>query len=51
MSQKKIYNKYNDDGKNLDNTIFIGRLADYKYYNMDDIIAKALHVFKNKIRE
>jgi len=48
---KKIYNKYNDDGKNLDNTIFIGRLADYKYYNMDDIIAKALHVFKNKIRE
>ncbi len=28
------------------NTIFVGRLADYKYYNMDQIVARALMIFE-----
>lgn len=27
--------------------LFAGRLADYKYYNMDQAVARALHVFQN----
>jgi len=30
------------------NTTFLGRLANYKYYNMDQIIAKALELFESK---
>jgi UDP-galactopyranose mutase len=29
---------------------FVGRLATYKYYNMDQVVGQALAVF-NKIRE
>lgn len=31
--------------------IFIGRLAEYKYYNMDLVVKSALNAFKNKIKE
>lgn len=30
-------------------TIFVGRLAEYKYYDMDDVIRKALDVFREEI--
>ena len=30
-------------------TIFVGRLAEYKYYDMDDVIRRALDVFNNEI--
>lgn len=28
------------------NTLFVGRLAEYRYYNMDQVVARALMVFK-----
>jgi len=30
----------------MKNTYFVGRLATYKYYNMDQVVAQALSVFK-----
>lgn len=33
------------------NTIFLGRLAEYKYYDMDDVVRKALDVFNGMILE
>ncbi|MGJ5813195.1 UDP-galactopyranose mutase [Paludibaculum fermentans] len=30
-------------------TIFVGRLADYRYYNMDQVVARALKVFEDTI--
>ncbi|MGB4399913.1 MAG: hypothetical protein WBJ10_11125 [Daejeonella sp.] len=30
---------------------FVGRLASYKYYNMDQVVAKALSTFKKIISE
>ena len=36
-----LYNKYLEKAKD-DNVIFGGRLAEYKYYDMDDVIAKAM---------
>ncbi|WP_310829913.1 UDP-galactopyranose mutase [Paenibacillus pedocola] len=35
--------------RQLDNVHFIGRLAEYQYYDMDAVIAKALRVFNEKI--
>lgn len=32
------------------NVIFIGRLAEYRYYDMDDVVRKALDVFEKEIR-
>jgi UDP-galactopyranose mutase len=29
---------------------FLGRLAEYKYYDMDDVVKKALEVFGEKIK-
>ena len=37
-----LYRKYAELSQNEPNVIFGGRLAEYKYYDMDDVIAKAL---------
>lgn len=38
----KLADEYRKLAKNEPNTIFGGRLAEYKYYDMDDVIKKAL---------
>jgi len=41
------YLLYAEEARKLKNTVlFAGRLADYKYYNMDQAVARAIHVFK-----
>jgi len=50
-STKVIYNKYERLAESISNTIFIGRLAEYKYYNMDQIVARALEIFYNKLNK
>ena len=37
-----LYAKYKEEASKLDNVIFGGRLANYKYYDMDDTIRTAL---------
>jgi len=44
-----LYNKYKAEADKLENVIFLGRLADYKYYNMDQVVARALMIFEKKI--
>jgi UDP-galactopyranose mutase len=34
----------------FENIVLVGRLAEYKYYDMDDIVKRALEVFKEKVR-
>ena len=41
-----LYKKYFDEAKNLKNTYFLGRLGDYKYYDMDKAINRALELFE-----
>jgi UDP-galactopyranose mutase len=43
-----LYNQYAQLAKNENNTIFGGRLAEYKYYDMDDVIDSALKMVKNE---
>ena len=45
-----LYKKYKDEAEKLENTYFIGRLAQYKYMNMDQVVAIALDVFDKKIK-
>jgi UDP-galactopyranose mutase len=38
---------YEEEMKEEENVIFIGRLAEYRYYNMDAVVRRALDAFEN----
>jgi UDP-galactopyranose mutase len=42
----KIYNQYKELTKTLKNVLFGGRLAEYRYYDMHQVIAAAWHDFE-----
>jgi len=45
------YKLYEEEANKLNNVFFIGRLANYKYYNMDKVVEEALTLFeKIKLR-
>lgn len=41
-----MYSKYKKLAEQYDNIIFLGRLAEYRYYDMDAVVGKALEVFR-----
>ena len=43
----QLYKKYQDLAAQQDKVIFGGRLGQYKYYNMDKVIAEALNLSRN----
>lgn len=45
-----LYKKYEALAKALDHVTFVGRLATYKYYNMDQVVGQALAAYK-QLRE
>ena len=47
---KLIYNKYRSLSKNNSKYIFGGRLAEYKYYDMHQVIASALAKVKKILK-
>lgn len=42
----QLYERYQNLAKETSNVHFVGRLATYKYYNMDQVVAQALSTFK-----
>ena len=42
----ELYNKYKKLADQTANVHFVGRLATYKYYNMDQVVAQALTLYK-----
>ncbi|ROL62327.1 UDP-galactopyranose mutase [Bacteroidetes/Chlorobi group bacterium ChocPot_Mid] len=47
----EIYKKYFSETEKIsDKVIFLGRLAEYKYYNMDQIVGVSLLTFEKKIK-
>ncbi len=48
---QRLYNEYAARAKALKNCWFVGRLGDYKYYNMDQTVLRALELFKEISRE
>jgi UDP-galactopyranose mutase len=46
----ELYNKYKEKANKIDKLILVGRLAEYRYYDMDDVIKKALEVFEERVK-
>lgn len=44
---QQIYEKYKEKADLLQNVYFVGRLANYKYFNMDQAFRNALDLFNN----
>lgn len=42
----ELYKKYKALAEELDDVVFVGRLATYRYYNMDQVVAQSLAAFK-----
>ena len=47
----ELYKKYQKLADSMTNTFFVGRLATYKYYNMDQVVAQALTCFKKIMKQ
>jgi UDP-galactopyranose mutase len=45
---KPLKEKYLEEASKLNNVLFIGRLAEYKYYAMDEVIEDCLEIFNKK---
>lgn len=43
---EELYKKYLEDASKLSNVYFLGRLGDYKYYDMDKAILRAIELFE-----
>jgi UDP-galactopyranose mutase len=41
-----LYRRYEAEADRLQHVTFVGRLASYRYYNMDQVVAQALATFK-----
>jgi UDP-galactopyranose mutase len=46
----ELYKKYKAMADTVPNVHFVGRLATYKYYNMDQVTAQALTTFEELMR-
>jgi UDP-galactopyranose mutase len=42
----ELYKRYEAEAEATPNVTFVGRLATYRYYNMDQVVAQALTAFK-----
>ncbi|MGR6836833.1 UDP-galactopyranose mutase [Syntrophomonas erecta] len=43
---QEIYNRYQKESEKLNRVNFVGRLAEYRYYSMDQVIARALEMLR-----
>ena len=46
---QELYQQYHALGERERDVLFVGRLAEYRYYNMDQVVARALMVFEKII--
>ena len=44
-----MYRLYEAETEKLQDVSFVGRLATYKYYNMDQVVAQSLTLFKKLV--
>ncbi|RJP62306.1 MAG: UDP-galactopyranose mutase [Ignavibacteriales bacterium] len=48
-SNRKLYHKYLMLSESLRDVIFCGRLAEYQYYNMDQVVANSIKLFNGLV--
>ena len=49
-NSRKEFDKYKELARGFKNIILMGRLAEYRYYDMDDAVERALESFVNNIK-
>lgn len=47
---QKKYDRYAKAARDVENLVLLGRLAEYRYYDMDDIVQRALEVFEQAVK-
>jgi len=47
---RRLYLKYKKEAMKLKNITFCGRLAEYQYFNMDQVVANTLNIYEKYIR-
>jgi UDP-galactopyranose mutase len=47
---QELYNKYKEEADKFENLVLVGRLAEYRYYDMDDVVKRALEVFEERLK-
>ena len=45
---QELYGRYKEEADKFGNIVLVGRLAEYRYYDMDDVVKRALEVFEEK---
>ena len=45
----KLYRKYRELADREENVLFAGRLGDYQYYNMDQVIKRAMNLAESQL--
>lgn len=50
-ANQMILQKYMNEKNSLSNVIIAGRLGDYRYYDMDQVIGSALEIYENNIKK
>ena len=48
-ANRELYLRYKNKSNQLKNVIFCGRLAEYQYYNMDQVVANTLKLSEDKL--
>jgi UDP-galactopyranose mutase len=44
----RLFNKYKLEAEKLKNIEFVGRLAEYKYYNMDQVVERVINLINSQ---
>lgn len=50
QDNQEKYSKYLEHSQEFKTLVMLGRLAEYKYYDMDDMVERALKVFEGEIK-
>jgi UDP-galactopyranose mutase len=50
IRNQEIFNKYKQAAAQLTKVRFCGRLGDYRYYNMDQVVGRALSIFSKEFQ-
>lgn len=50
VASRIVLEKYRNEARKLNNVTFLGRLAEFRYYNMDQVVASALVATQRLIR-
>ena len=50
IEHRELYLKYKSKAETLKSVLFCGRLAEYQYYNMDQVVANTLKKFEDELQ-